>query len=222
MSMTPKTQTQKSSSSSASWSVLAIASAPGSAGKIFPRGRPAAVRQRSRAFQIRLASAPRSTAAFLIGSGSCCRASSPTTSPAPAATSRSVSSGRKARSCPSASPRKSIGFPRVANNCAICHAGTWRTKEDERRTSSSARRRTRSMCRAAPLSLPQRERSAVQRRHAARRDRSRSPTLRRRPPALPLRHHPVHAKRALQQQKEQFAWMNRPHWPRGAGAATIR
>jgi len=24
-----------------------------------------------------------------------------------------------------------IGFPRVANNCAICHVGTWRSKEEE-------------------------------------------------------------------------------------------
>lgn len=27
--------------------------------------------------------------------------------------------------------KKTIGFPRVANNCAICHVGTWRSKEDE-------------------------------------------------------------------------------------------
>lgn len=27
--------------------------------------------------------------------------------------------------------KKVIGFPRVANNCAICHVGTWRSKEDE-------------------------------------------------------------------------------------------
>src|ERR1051325_10799529 len=24
-----------------------------------------------------------------------------------------------------------IGFPRVANNCAICHVGTWRSKDEE-------------------------------------------------------------------------------------------
>lgn len=27
--------------------------------------------------------------------------------------------------------KKTVGFPRVANNCAICHVGTWRTKPDE-------------------------------------------------------------------------------------------
>lgn len=27
--------------------------------------------------------------------------------------------------------KKVVGFPRVANNCAICHVGTWRSKEDE-------------------------------------------------------------------------------------------
>src|SRR5688572_16742579 len=27
--------------------------------------------------------------------------------------------------------KKVIGFPRVANNCAICHVGVWRSKEDE-------------------------------------------------------------------------------------------
>src|SRR5690349_9026508 len=27
--------------------------------------------------------------------------------------------------------KRVIGFPRVANNCAICHVGTWRSKEDE-------------------------------------------------------------------------------------------
>src|ERR1051325_3657651 len=32
---------------------------------------------------------------------------------------------------PSGFSKKVIGFPRVANNCAICHTGTWRTKEDE-------------------------------------------------------------------------------------------
>ena len=27
--------------------------------------------------------------------------------------------------------KKVVGFPRIANNCAICHVGTWRSKEDE-------------------------------------------------------------------------------------------
>lgn len=32
---------------------------------------------------------------------------------------------------PSGFSKKTIGFPRVANNCAICHTGTWRSKPDE-------------------------------------------------------------------------------------------
>src|ERR1043165_2817330 len=27
--------------------------------------------------------------------------------------------------------KRVIGFPRVANNCAICHTGTWRSTKDE-------------------------------------------------------------------------------------------
>src|SRR6185503_9793776 len=27
--------------------------------------------------------------------------------------------------------KKVVGFPRVANHCAICHVGSWRSKEDE-------------------------------------------------------------------------------------------
>jgi len=32
---------------------------------------------------------------------------------------------------PSGFSKKTIGFPRVANNCAICHTGSWRSKPDE-------------------------------------------------------------------------------------------
>ena len=32
---------------------------------------------------------------------------------------------------PAGFSKKVVGFPRVANNCAICHVGTWRTKPDE-------------------------------------------------------------------------------------------
>ncbi|MGD0813573.1 MAG: hypothetical protein ABSA83_08220 [Verrucomicrobiota bacterium] len=35
------------------------------------------------------------------------------------------------REMPVGFTRQVIGFPRVANNCAICHTGTWRSKEDE-------------------------------------------------------------------------------------------
>jgi mono/diheme cytochrome c family protein len=32
---------------------------------------------------------------------------------------------------PSGFSKKIVGFPRVANNCAICHTGTWRARADE-------------------------------------------------------------------------------------------
>ena len=32
---------------------------------------------------------------------------------------------------PSGFSKKTVGFPRVANNCAICHTGSWRSKPDE-------------------------------------------------------------------------------------------
>ncbi|MFN0059120.1 MAG: hypothetical protein ACKVX7_11730 [Planctomycetota bacterium] len=32
---------------------------------------------------------------------------------------------------PAGFSKKVIGFPRIANNCAICHTGTWRAKDDE-------------------------------------------------------------------------------------------
>src|SRR4030095_2999236 len=32
---------------------------------------------------------------------------------------------------PSGFTKKTVGFPRVANNCAICHTGTWRSKPDD-------------------------------------------------------------------------------------------
>ena len=35
------------------------------------------------------------------------------------------------RELPSGFSKKTVGFPRVANNCAICHTGTWRATPDE-------------------------------------------------------------------------------------------
>ena len=35
------------------------------------------------------------------------------------------------RELPSGFTKRVIGFPRVANNCALCHTGTWRSKPDE-------------------------------------------------------------------------------------------
>src|SRR5262245_17190273 len=35
------------------------------------------------------------------------------------------------REMPVGFTKKVIGFPRVANNCAICHVGTWRSQEEQ-------------------------------------------------------------------------------------------
>lgn len=35
------------------------------------------------------------------------------------------------REMPVGFTKRVVGFPRVANNCALCHTGTWRSKEDE-------------------------------------------------------------------------------------------
>ncbi len=109
--------------------------------------------------------------------------------------------------------KKVVGFPRVANNCAICHVGTWRSKEDEvphvvvaspantvdvqgmirflAKAGADSRFNASTILaeidRETKLSLLDRElyRFLI----------------------IPL------TKRALQQQEKQFVWMNRPGWP---------
>jgi hypothetical protein len=109
--------------------------------------------------------------------------------------------------------KKTIGFPRIANNCAVCHVGTWRAKPEDNSTvvptapahTTDVQGMIRFLTQAAKdtrfnadniLAEIDREikLSAVDRviyRYAL----------------VPL------TKRALLQQDKQFAWMNRPHWP---------
>ena len=53
-----------------------------------------------------------------------------TTCPARAATLPSVGRGKRARKCPRASPKKTVGYVRVAANCALCHAASYRATPD--------------------------------------------------------------------------------------------
>ena len=50
-------------------------------------------------------------------------------------------SWEQGRELPIGFTKKTIGFPRVANNCAICHTGTWRSRAPARtRTRCSSMR----------------------------------------------------------------------------------
>jgi mono/diheme cytochrome c family protein len=101
----------------------------------------------------------------------------------------------------------------VANNCAICHAGTWRTEAQETphviagapSHTSDVQNMIRFLTKAAQdprfnaaTLLGQIE----QRTHLSWVDR-----VIYRVALVPL------TRRALRQQEQQFAWMNRPHWP---------
>jgi mono/diheme cytochrome c family protein len=109
--------------------------------------------------------------------------------------------------------KKVIGFPRVGNNCALCHTGTWRSKEDEtphiiaaapsHTTDVQALLRFLTQCGQDPrfnastlLSEIDREvkLSAIDR-------------LIYRFALVPL------TRNALHEQKNALAWMNRPGWP---------
>lgn len=37
----------------------------------------------------------------------------------------------ESKELPAGFTKKTVGFPRVGNNCALCHTGTWRSKPDE-------------------------------------------------------------------------------------------
>ncbi len=109
--------------------------------------------------------------------------------------------------------KRVVGFPRVANNCAICHVGTWRSQEDEvphavvaaPATTVDVQRLLRFLAKCGQdprfdattlLSEIDRETklSCI--------DRQLYRLL-----IIPA------TRKALQQQDKQFAWMNRPHWP---------
>jgi hypothetical protein len=109
--------------------------------------------------------------------------------------------------------KKVVGFPRIANNCALCHVGTWRTKEDEvPRVVVGAPAHTvdvQSMIRfLSKAGADSRFNSSTILREI---DRETKLSLIDRQlyrfVLIPL------TRRALQQQEQQFAWMNRPGWP---------
>jgi len=109
--------------------------------------------------------------------------------------------------------KRVIGFPRVANNCAICHVGSWRSKEDEtphsvvaapaNTVNVQALLRFLAKCGQDPrfnagtilAEISQETKLSFVDRQIYR-------FL-----LIPI------TRRALQQQQQQFLWMNRPHWP---------
>src|ERR1039457_1864675 len=106
-----------------------------------------------------------------------------------------------------------IGFPRVANNCAICHVGTWRSKDDEVPhvvvASPANTVNVQAMLRFlvnvgkdsrfnAGVLLPEIQRDVK----LSFIDRQLYRFV-----LIPL------TKSALQRQEKQFLWMNRPNWP---------
>lgn len=106
-----------------------------------------------------------------------------------------------------------IGFPRVANNCAICHAGTWRSKEDE----------VPHVVPAAPantVNVQAMLRFLIKAGDDSRFNASVLLTEIERDTRLSFIDRQLYrfvlipmTRSALQRQKQQFAWMNRPHWP---------
>jgi len=117
------------------------------------------------------------------------------------------------RELPSGFTKRVIGFPRVANNCAICHTGTWRSREDEtphvvvgapsHTTDVQGLLRFLIACGRDPrfnatTLLPEIDREVKL---------SWIDRLLYRFVLIPV------TRRALQQQEQQLAWMNRPGWP---------
>src|SRR5262249_23631085 len=106
-----------------------------------------------------------------------------------------------------------IGFPRVANNCALCHVGTWRTQEDEVPHPVVAAPahmldvqnliRFLSRCAKDPRFNASTLLNEIQRDTKL----SFIDRLAYRFAIIPF------TRRALAQQESQFAWMNRPGWP---------
>src|SRR5687767_6315669 len=109
--------------------------------------------------------------------------------------------------------KKVIGFPRVANNCAICHVGTWRAKEDETPKAVVAAPshtsdvqgllRFLTKCGLDPRFNATTILAEIDREVKL----SFIDRLIYRFALIPL------TRRALQQQNESLAWMNRPNWP---------
>src|SRR6266567_4708965 len=109
--------------------------------------------------------------------------------------------------------KKVIGFPRIANNCAICHVGTWRGKQDE----------VPHVVVAAPAHTVDVQGMIRFLAKAGGDSRFNAGTLLTeidRETKLSFIDRQLYrfvlipfTKRALQQQEKQFAWMNRAGWP---------
>ena len=98
---------------------------------VLPRGAGARIRSRTRSTSCSGRSAPRPSRACRTGSGWCCRASSPSICPDPAATRRSACCRRDGHEMPIGLSKVTVGFPRVGINCAMCHAASFRAKPDD-------------------------------------------------------------------------------------------
>ena len=109
--------------------------------------------------------------------------------------------------------KRVIGFPRVANNCAICHVGTWRGKEEEAPhvvvASPANTVNVQSLLRFLAKCGGDPRFNATTLLGEIRRDVKLSFIDRQiyRYLLVPL------TRKALVQQEQQFAWMNRTNWP---------
>jgi len=109
--------------------------------------------------------------------------------------------------------KKVVGFPRVANNCAICHVGTWRSKEEQVPHAVVA----------APANTVNVQSLLRFLARAGADPRFNAGTLLSeidRETKLSFLDRQLYrfviipfTRRALQAQEQQFAWMNRPGWP---------
>jgi hypothetical protein len=117
------------------------------------------------------------------------------------------------RELPVGFTKKVVGFPRVANNCAICHVGTWRSKEDE----------VPNIVATAPANTVNVQALLRFLANCGKDPRFNASTLLAeidRETKLSFIDRQLYrfiiipfTKRALQQQEKAFAWMNRPGWP---------
>ena len=76
-------------------------------------------------------SARRTTPGSPTGSSTCCRACFPRSFPGPADTPSLGVPWEQGQELPIGFTKKTIGFPRVANNCAVCHTANYRMGPDE-------------------------------------------------------------------------------------------
>lgn len=109
--------------------------------------------------------------------------------------------------------KKTVGFPRVANNCAICHVGTWRANDRDlphlvvaapaHTTDIQGMIRFLTRCAEDPRFNSSTLLTEIERETKL----SFIDKQLYRFAIIPL------TRSALKQQGKQFTWMNRPHWP---------